>query len=241
MKEIEPRVSPAPFLGLHFAPLAACSQARRMEADAPPEAFAEMTLPSESITTETVTVVLLRRVTSGLGHPLNVRPDALPVMPMPVPPAPELPLFPSELPLREEKPFATEEVTFCFSSLLIDGFVACTGLSFFVVTSLSTGGAGFGLSPLTTSFVLSVSACSGSPLNASAGASCLTAFSSPRSLSISGSRNNSSSGISSATGFTAVCSLSNEIPPKNNAAIMISIATKVIAAAMVLSFCCLVI
>lgn len=171
MKEIEPRVSPAPFLGLHFAPLAACSQARRMAADAPPDALADMTFPSESITTDTVTVVLLRSVTSGFGQPLNVRPDAFPVMPIPVPPAPALPDDPSVLPLRPEKPFATDEVTFCFSSLDIVGSVALTGLSCFVLTSLSTGGAGLGFSPFTTNFVLSVSAGSGSPLNAFAGAS----------------------------------------------------------------------
>ncbi|MDE6339385.1 MAG: hypothetical protein K2K97_06325, partial [Muribaculaceae bacterium] len=105
----------------HLALRAACSQARRIAADAPPEAFAEMTLPSASMTTETVTVVLLRSDTSGFGQPRKLRPDALPEIPKPIPPDPELPVEPSVEPLRPEKALATEDVTFCFSSSLMVG------------------------------------------------------------------------------------------------------------------------
>lgn len=53
-----PRVSPAPFFSDQRAWRAARSHAERIEAEAAPEAEAEITLPSASITTDTFTVVL---------------------------------------------------------------------------------------------------------------------------------------------------------------------------------------
>jgi len=90
---MEPRVEVAPFFADHFALRAAASHFRRMEASALPAALASVTFPSASITTFTVTTVLWRKATSGLGQLMNVRPWALPLTPIPVPPAPHEPLF----------------------------------------------------------------------------------------------------------------------------------------------------
>ena len=133
-KVMVPFVSGAPALALQRAPRAACSHARLMDASAPPLALAEITRPSESITTFTVTVTLWRSATSGLGHPLKLRPEAIPLMPVLEPPAPLAALAPSVTPLRLRKPLATFDVTRFFSSSESVGSVLFTALSRFDAT-----------------------------------------------------------------------------------------------------------
>lgn len=182
VKVMEPRVEVAPFFADQRAWRAAASHLRRMVASALPLAVASVTRPSASITTLTVTIVLWRRATSGLGQLMKLRPWALPLTPTPVPPAPVAPSgVPSVDPFLGENLFATVLVAFLRSFSVLSGSSALTALSFFCVLSFGLGGVGLGFGSAfgagSIISALSSGPGSGSPLTAGAGLLFFTAFS----------------------------------------------------------------
>ena len=182
-----PFVSGAPVLALQRAPRAACSHARLMDASAPPWLLQRSRGLLESITTFTVTVTLWRSATSGLGHPLKLRPEAIPLCRFRSLRRRWWRWLRQSLRCGSGSLWPPFDVTRFFSSSESVGSVLFTALSRFDATFFSTGGAGFLFLPGTLSRLFSSGAGSGSPLKARAGASLVSAFSSPRSRIISGS------------------------------------------------------